>query len=153
MSADTQREATPADVAFIIALAGGETVRAAAATAGISERTAYRRMATPAFRKELALMRAVAFDEAAAQLARASVKAARVVVALLDNPDPKIRLQAAKQATSMATEVGEAGRHLHAVVANAGLVGLCLNDAEVMALLPTVEEQNRLLLEVATPVG
>ena len=146
-------ESTPADVAFIMALANGATVRAAAAGAGISERTAFRRMATPAFRKELALMRAVAFDEAGAQLARASVKAAQVVVALLDSPDPKIRLQAAKQATAMATEVGEAGRHLHAVVANTGLVGLCLNDAEVMALLPTAEEQAQLLLEVASPRG
>jgi hypothetical protein len=39
-----------ADEALALALAAGQTLRAAAVTVGVSERTAARRWATPAFR-------------------------------------------------------------------------------------------------------
>jgi hypothetical protein len=46
-----------ADEKFLMALAFGATVESAAHTAGISDRTAYRRMNEPAFRKRLQKVR------------------------------------------------------------------------------------------------
>jgi hypothetical protein len=77
------------------ALASGQTLRDAARTAGLSERTAARRMADPAFRSEVAAIRARILEQATGQLAAAATKAVTTLCALLDDDLANVRLRAA----------------------------------------------------------
>lgn len=112
------------EVALVAALAAGSTVRAAAKAAGISERTAYRRLTEAAVRREVSMLRSAALEEAACALATASRKAAQAVIDLLDHPDPKVRLQAARQAVSMAKELGDEAARQSALVRNSATSGV-----------------------------
>jgi hypothetical protein len=56
------------DDALALALAAGQTVRDAAAAAGVSERTATRRLTDPGFRKRVAALRAELVQAAVARL-------------------------------------------------------------------------------------
>jgi len=86
-----------ADGALIAALAGGYTVAAAAAQAKVSERTAYRRLAVPAFCTQIAAARAELVSQAVGRLAVASPPAVGTLIELLGRTNPPaIRLGAAR---------------------------------------------------------
>jgi hypothetical protein len=80
------------------ALVEGATVAQAAKKAGLSERTAYRRLAEPEFRRDLAERRRQLVDAVSARLAAAGDSAIDTLLALKDDPDvqPSVRLSAAR---------------------------------------------------------
>ncbi|OWK35565.1 hypothetical protein [Fimbriiglobus ruber] len=88
------RKGTPPD-ALALALAAGRTVRQAAAAAKVSERTAFRRLADPAFVLEVATIRGDMVRTAAGRLADGMAAAADVLREQLTNPDQHVRHKAA----------------------------------------------------------
>jgi hypothetical protein len=94
--------------AFVAALANGLSVKAAGQAAGLSERTSYRRWARPEVRREVAALRAVFLQQAVSRLASGAVRAAEVVLELLESEDEKIRLTAACRLPELHKSLGEA---------------------------------------------
>jgi hypothetical protein len=84
------------EVKLLVALAAGATVRKAAASAGIGERTAYRHLENPEFRRRVQRARNGMIDRAVGRLARASTRAAGTLRSLLDSKDEKTKLAAAR---------------------------------------------------------
>lgn len=93
---------------FVAGLAGGMSVPAAGRTAGLSERTAYRRWAQPDVRREVAALRAVVLQEAVGRLTAGATRAAEVVLEALESEDAKVRLAAARQLPELRKSLGEA---------------------------------------------
>lgn len=92
-----QQNQTPAgDDALILALAAGATVRKAAEQAGISERTAHRRLADADFRRAVSEARDRMFDAAFGRLAGLANKAAETLERLMESDKPSEALGAAK---------------------------------------------------------
>jgi transposase len=85
-----------ADAALIAHLAAGVSPAGAAKLAGVSEATAYRRLATPAFRQRVEDARAELWKRAMSVLSKSAVEGAIVLRRLLRSDDAKIRLAAAK---------------------------------------------------------
>jgi len=84
-----------------LALAAGTPVGTAAEHAGISRKTVQRCLARPAFRRLVARLRG---DRLAAALGRRTdnmTRAADTVAALLDAPEPHLRLRAARALMSL----------------------------------------------------
>lgn len=77
-------------------LATGRTVRSVAVIANVSERTLYRCLADHQFRKRVNAFRDQMVSQAVCRMSRSMTAAADALRELIDNPDPKIRLQAAK---------------------------------------------------------
>lgn len=77
-------------------LATGRTVRSVALIANVSERTLYRRLADHQFRKRVNTFRDQMVSQAVCRMSRSMTAAADALRELIDSPDPKIRLQAAK---------------------------------------------------------
>jgi hypothetical protein len=71
-----------ADNALAMALACGATVEVAARKAGVSERTAYRRLADDAFGQRLADLRTDMLQRTAAMLTAASLEAVKTLLGL-----------------------------------------------------------------------
>ena len=71
------------DTVLLPALAGGMTIRDAAASAGVAEQTVYRRLKDPAFCRELQATRSRLLDEATGKLVKTSSKAADTLDSLL----------------------------------------------------------------------
>lgn len=84
------------DDAFVIALASGQTVRAAAASANISERVAYRRLADPVIVAKVSQLRAEAMEAAAGSLAATMSAAIHRIRVLVDSENPQVALSAAR---------------------------------------------------------
>jgi hypothetical protein len=84
-----------ADTLLVAGLAAGQSVEAAARQAGVSERTARRRLGDPTFQRALAEARRVVLAQALGVLVDASTAAARALRALLDAEGESIRLRAA----------------------------------------------------------
>jgi len=84
------------DDQLILALAGGATVRDAAAKAGVGERTAHRRLEDAAFRSRVTEARCRMFDQAIGQLAEAAATAVATLQSLLKNESATIQLRAAR---------------------------------------------------------
>jgi len=85
-----------ADELLVLALARGLTVEQAAAEAGVSPRTAHRRLADPAFRPRIAAAQGKAVAQAIGLLADGTIEAARVLRELLGQEQPAVRLNAAR---------------------------------------------------------
>ena len=86
-----------ADDALLAALAGGATVREAATTAGVGERTAWRRLDEEDFRRRLDEARRQTVRAAVDTLTRASTAAAATLATLLRQEyPPAVRLGAAR---------------------------------------------------------
>jgi hypothetical protein len=86
-----------ADDRLLQLLACGATVAAAAAQAGVSEATVYRRLNEPAFRRRLQALRSDMVQRTAGTLTAASAEAVRTLVELLKPAvAPNTRLGAAK---------------------------------------------------------
>ena len=78
------------------ALAAGSSVEQAAEAAGLSTRTAYRRLADPAFARRLAQARDTLITGALGGLVDCASEAVATLRALLQAEDERIRLGAAK---------------------------------------------------------
>jgi uncharacterized small protein (DUF1192 family) len=76
-------------------LAGGHTVREAAAAAGVSERTAHRRLADPTFAARVTELRSRMVESATGRLADGMSEAVGVLRSLLGHDNPAVRLRAA----------------------------------------------------------
>ena len=96
-----------ADELLAAELAAGKTVRDAAAAAGVSERTAYRRLEDEAFLYRVAALRAAMIDTAAGRLADGMAAAADVLRALLAADDDRVRLAAASKLIDSGLKVRE----------------------------------------------
>src|SRR5436309_15971050 len=83
------------DAALILTLARGATVRDAAREANLSERSAYRRVADPAFRQQLSRARCDLLWQAIGLLAQQAADAARTLAGLLTADSDSIKLRAA----------------------------------------------------------
>ncbi len=81
--------------ALVMVLAAGKPVTEAARLAGVSERTAWRRLNDPAVRQQVRDARAALIDHTVSRLAAASMGAAATLVALLDAESEPVRLRAA----------------------------------------------------------
>jgi len=97
-----------ADETLLLALACGATVEAAAAKAGVSESTAYRRLNIPAFQERLRDLRADMVQRTAAMLTAAAGEAVKTLLALQrDAVPPATRLGAARAVLEMGMKVRE----------------------------------------------
>jgi hypothetical protein len=84
------------DAGLIAALAAGASVPAAAAHARCSERTVYRKLADPEFKRRVTEARAEMVRQAIGQLASVGVLAGQELQRLLSNDKPTVRLGAAR---------------------------------------------------------
>src|SRR5437763_1203214 len=92
------------DSLLIGALAGGALVAEAAKRAGISERTAYRRLQDQRFRERVTEVRAEVFARTMARLVAAGTEAVDVLVELARRGDSDhVRLGAAKTLIELGT--------------------------------------------------
>lgn len=83
-----------ADQKLILALAQGQRTEDAAQIAGVSERTAYRRLEDPVFRRRVAEARDAFMARAVAILAVAGASASLKLVQLMDAGNESVRLGA-----------------------------------------------------------
>jgi hypothetical protein len=91
-----------------MALACGATVENAARKAGIGERTAYRRLADPAFQEQLASLRFETVQRTAAMLSAASLEAVKTLVTLQEPSVPAaVRLGAARSILELGSKLRE----------------------------------------------
>jgi hypothetical protein len=97
-----------ADESLLMALACGATVDNAARQAGISKRTAYRRLADPAFGRRLQQMRGDMVSRTSGTLTAAAGEAVRTLLELLKNTtSPSVRLGAARAVLEIGMKVRE----------------------------------------------
>lgn len=95
------------DDALAVALAAGQTLRDAAAAAGIGERTATRRWAEPAFRRRVGELRAEAVARATGKLADSMAEAAAVLRKLLTAESESVRLSACRAVLELSVKLRE----------------------------------------------
>lgn len=94
--------------AVALALASGQSVRQAALTCKVGERTIHRWQATlPAFAARVRHLRSSLFEEALGKLAAAQVKAASVLTDLLDSENENIRRQTSRDLCSLGLRAHE----------------------------------------------
>ena len=90
------RERSRGEDSLLAALAAGSTVEDAAKAAGLSSRTAYRRLADPGFARRLAQTRDELISNALGELVDCASEAVATLRALLSASDERVRLSAAK---------------------------------------------------------
>jgi DNA-binding transcriptional ArsR family regulator len=91
-----RRRPKRADARLLSALASGISVAEAARATGLSQRTVYRRLADPAFRKQLSGLRDELVTDALAGLARSAAKAVETLRRLLEARNEHVQLGAAR---------------------------------------------------------
>jgi hypothetical protein len=96
-----------ADAALIAHLAAGVSPAGAARLAGVSEKTAYRRLANPAFRRRVEEARTAFWERASAIMSKGATESATVLRKLLRSEDGRLRLQAARVLLEQGTKVRE----------------------------------------------
>jgi hypothetical protein len=97
------------DDRLLAALACGATPEAAARAVGVSPRTAYRRLADPAFRQRLQGLRSDMVQRTAGALTAAGAEAVRALLALLREAAPAaVRLGAARSVLELGVKLREA---------------------------------------------
>lgn len=106
--AENGRRNRKGDTALMTALASGQTVRDAARSAGIGERTATRRVADPDFRRRVAELRAEMIGRALGQLADGMTEAAGTLRKLLAADGESVRLGAARSILELGNKLREA---------------------------------------------
>jgi hypothetical protein len=97
-----------ADEALALALAGGQTLRDAAPAAGVSERTAARRMADPHFRRRVADLRGEMVRRSLGRMADGMSEAADVLRKLLAAESESVRLGAARSMLELGLKLRDA---------------------------------------------
>ena len=95
------------DSGLVAALAAGATVRDAAQSAGVSERTAHRRLEEAAFARRVATARSEMLSRAVGTLAHASTAAATALALLLKADSETVRLGAARSILELAAKLHE----------------------------------------------
>jgi hypothetical protein len=107
-----------ADDALLLALACGATVENAARQAGVSPRTAHRRMADESFRQRLQGLRADMVQRTSGALTAAATEAVRTLVELLRPAAPAaVRLGAARSVLEIGLKVRETAELEHRLAA------------------------------------
>ena len=96
-----------ADETLAAELAAGKTVREAATTAGVSERTAFRRLADAAFKARVTELRSAMVATAAGRLVDGMTEAAGVLRTGLTDADANIRHKSAVKLIELALKVTE----------------------------------------------
>jgi hypothetical protein len=96
-----------ADDALMTALAGGAPVRQAAERAGVSERTAFRRLADADFRQRVAARRAELAQQAVGRMVEGMADAADTLRRLLATAGDSVKLAAAKAILELGTKLRE----------------------------------------------
>lgn len=96
-----------ANEAIAAALAAGKTVAEAAAGAGVSESTVYRRLRRPKFVARVRELRAAFVTAAAGRLASSMTAAADVLRSLLDSASDMVKLRAAERLLEIGVKVIE----------------------------------------------
>jgi hypothetical protein len=96
-----------ADEVLLLAIACGATVENAAAKAGVSTRTATRRMADPAFQKRLRAIRLEMVQRTMGTLTASGQEAARTLLELMKSSTPSVRLGAVRLALEMGIKMRE----------------------------------------------
>jgi hypothetical protein len=96
-----------ADAALITHLATGVSAAGAPKLAGVSEATAYRRLANPAFRERVEKSRTDFWDRALGVMSKGAAESAIVLRKLLRSDDGRIKLQAAKVLIEQGMKVRE----------------------------------------------
>src|SRR5262249_47019034 len=81
---------------FALLVAGGETIKGAAAKVDAHERTAHGWLDDPEFRNHITKLRRRMIDEAVGKLVGVMGKAIDTLAALLDSDNPNVRLRAAQ---------------------------------------------------------
>jgi hypothetical protein len=105
--ATTQRKR--AEDALLLALACGATVESAARQCRLSERTVYRRLAEPEFRRRLQALRADMVQRTAGALTAAATEAVRTLLELQKATSPAaVRLGAARAVLEIGVKLREA---------------------------------------------
>jgi len=94
--------------ALLRALAAGEPVGLAAQAAGLSERTAYRRLGNPSFRQRLAALRDELISAALGELTHSTSDAVATLRQLLQSKDERVRLAAARAVLDQTLRLREA---------------------------------------------
>lgn len=98
-----------AESTLLLILACGATIEQAASQVGLSERTIYRRLADPDFRRRLAETRADMIQRTSGTLTATSAEAVRTLVTLLNPKEPpNVRLGAARAVLELGIKVREA---------------------------------------------
>lgn len=95
------------DDALAVALAAGQTIRAAASAAGIGERTASRRWADPDFRRRVAELRADMIGRATGKMGDGMAEAADVLRTLLAAESESVRLAACRAILELGVKLRE----------------------------------------------
>lgn len=90
-----------------IAVAGGDTIKSAAEAAGCSLPLAYSLSRSHEFRSMVSDLRTQAIQRAVGTLSTAANKAAQILIELLDDEDPKIRLAAVTRVFASITPLTE----------------------------------------------
>jgi hypothetical protein len=97
-----------AEDALLLALACGATVEQAARQCGLSDRTVYRRLADPGFKRRLQGVRADFVQRTAGTMTAAGTEAVRTLLELLKPAaPPPVRLGAAKAVLEIGLKVRE----------------------------------------------
>jgi len=96
-----------ADDRLAVELAAGKIVGEAARVARLSERTAYRRLDDPKFRRRVTTLRSEMIGRATGRLADASSKAVDTLAALLKADSESVRLGAARSILEMGAKFRE----------------------------------------------
>jgi hypothetical protein len=97
-----------ADEALLTALACGATVENAARSAGVSPRTAHRRLANPAFQQRLQSLKTDMVQRTASMLTAAGMESAKTLITLQDNSNPgAVRLGASRTVLELGMKLRE----------------------------------------------
>ena len=102
-----QNGSAKGDLVLVTALAGGASVRQAAAKAGIGQRTAYRRWSDPDFRQRVTEVRAEMFEQAVGMLAGAACEGVETLRELLSSKSDSVRLGAARSILELGSRLRE----------------------------------------------
>jgi hypothetical protein len=94
-----------ADLVLMAALASGKQIQLAAAEAGVSERTVFRRLASPAFQQQLAGVQSKVMDASIGLLSQAFRIASEKLVTLLGSGSESMQLRAAQAILTQMTAV------------------------------------------------
>jgi hypothetical protein len=96
------------DERLLMALACGATVEAAALSAGVSKRTAYRRLDDPAFVRRLQALRSDMLGRTSGMLTAAGGEGVKTLLSLMrETAPPSVRLGAAKAVLEIGMKVRE----------------------------------------------
>jgi molybdenum-dependent DNA-binding transcriptional regulator ModE len=96
------------DLALLTALAAGSSIKDAAKVAGISERTAHRRLEDLEFQERIAELRTQLLSKAVGRLTDATTEAADTMRSLLQSKSDSVRLSAARAILELAPKLREA---------------------------------------------